>query len=425
MTQRRVAITGRGVVSPLGVGIEAHRKGLFAGVSAIRRSDRLFSCGFPFFWAGEVDRESLERHASVISPKQKKFLNRAGIFGAIASHLAVKESGLEGADLDPTRVGTFFATWFTFYDLRSFIRGVAGSVEGRQSMDERKANLLCMETMNPVDSLKVLPNLTAGNLAILHRTEGCSRVIADGWRGGLLAIAQGAESIRSGELDAVLAGGSEAPLEEGVFCELSVLDIMARDRVASGETCRPFDASRRGIVLGEGAGVVVLEEREHALARGAGIFGEILGSGSAAASLDGGGEEALSLSMKSALGEAGVAPEDLAFVHANGDSTLGNDRAEWRAIGSVFGPERSRIPVTATKSLHGHLLSASGAVELISSVLMLEEEKIASIAHLDRPDPACALDLVRGAPRSRPGMKFALLNAVGLFGEGASLVVRR
>ena len=189
--------------------------------------------------------------------------------------------------------------------------------------------------------------------------------------------------------------------------------------------CRPFDVRRSGLVLGEGAAVVVLEERDHALERGATIHGEVAGSASVASRRGGQGEDGLSLSMKKALGDAGVSLEDVDVIHANGDSTTENDRAEWLAIRRVFGEKASHLPVVATKSLHGHLLSAAGAVELVSSLMMLERGVIPPIANYDRPDPECDLDLVQGLPRKTPGIKSVILNAVGLFGEAASLVVVR
>lgn len=424
--QRRVVITGRGVASPLGVGVERHREMLLSGQSVLRPSLRLASLGFPPCSVGEIPEETIKKSAASIPQRQKKLMSRAGVLAAIASFLAAEEAALGGSEVEPTRVGIFLATWFTFYDLRSFIRNMVDA-ESRQrpfTMDQERANRRCLETMNPVDSLKLLPNLTAGHLAIFHQAQGASRVIADGWTGGLLALSQAAQTIRDGELDMVLAGGSESPLEEGVFCDLLTLDVVARDGGGPETLCRPFDSRRSGMVLGEGAGVVVLEERGHALKRGATIFGEIVGSASTAP-MPGEREGTLSLAIKNALKESRIEAQEVDLVHANGDATTGNDRAEWRAIRDVFGPHAAHLPITATKSLHGHLLSAAGPVELVSSLIMLEEGIVPPIANCERPDPECDLDLVIGQPRKKSGMRFALLNALGLFGEGASLVIRR
>ncbi|MFQ5852175.1 MAG: beta-ketoacyl-[acyl-carrier-protein] synthase family protein [Candidatus Binatia bacterium] len=421
-------IAGRGVVSPLGVGLQGHCEGLLAGRSVISKCERLSSLGFPLTRAGQISEKELEQIARLIPRKQRKLMNRAGVLAAIASFFAVEEAGFGQAGIDPTRLGVFLATWFTYFEFFSFIRylGETQSEEEPSRMDSEKANRNWLRGMNPVDcSLKVLPNLTAGHLAILHQAQGYSRLVADGWRGGLLAVAQAAEAIRHGEVDVALAGGSEAALEEGIFCDLSGLEIMARDGTGQDQICRPFDLRRNGTVFGEGAGVVLLEERGHALKRGVTIHGEVLGWASSAPGKGKGRGQALTHSMKRALLDAGMEPGDVDLVHANGDSTFENDFGESLAIRSVFGELAPHLPVTATKSLHGHLLSAAGGVELVSCLIMLEQGIIPPIANCDRPGPECEVGLVRGLPRERPHMRTAMLNAMGLFGEGASLVIRR
>ena len=428
MANRRVVITGRGVVSPLGIGIEKHREGIFSNRSYLHKSETLAAMHYPLVCAGVVPDEELLSAIGLIPPKQKKLMNRAGILAAIASALAAKEAGLWKSQMDPTRMGICLASWFTSYHLPSYVRYLAETESKRGSgvMDAEKANTRWLEKMNPIDfSLKVLPNLSAGHLAIFHQAQGGTRMIADGWRGGLLAVAQAAQVIQEGDVDVVLAGGTESPLEEGIFGDLCILPVLARDGDRIDGLCRPFDVSRCGTVLGEGAGVVVLEERNHALDRNATLFGEVIGWGSAASGANGNAEKALTNSMLQAMSRCELSPNELGFIHANGDSTQENDRAEWGAIARVLGPQVATMPVTATKSLHGHLLSASGAVELISSLLILDRGMIPSIACCDHPDPECPLDLVRGMPRDKQGMRSVLLNAVGLFGEAASLVVER
>ncbi|MGH7830338.1 MAG: beta-ketoacyl-[acyl-carrier-protein] synthase family protein, partial [Candidatus Binatia bacterium] len=397
------------------------------GRCVIRRNERLHALGFPHCCGGEISQPALDELAAVIPQRQKKLMNRATILAVMASFLAAREASLETAEIDPARLGVFLATWFTFYDLSTFMRCLVGTEleVGGCAMNSARANVQCMENMNPVDSLKLLPNLTAGHLAIFHKAQGCSRVIADGWRGGLLAIAQAAEAVRCGELDAALAGGSDMPLEEGVFCDLSILDVMAKNGTDANRLCRPFDRDRHGTVFGEGAGLVVLEEREHALRRGAQIVGEIIGASSCGPARCGRPEGSVGLSMRQALERSGLDPFEVDVIHANGDGIREHDRAEWRAVRQLFGAGAASIPVTATKSIHGHLLSASGAVELISSLTMLDLGLIPPIANCESPDADCDLDLVTGSPRTKPGMKSALLNAVGLFGEAATLVVRR
>jgi len=427
-THRKVMITGRGVVSPLGVGLQAHAEGLLTGRSAISRLETLSSLGVSLSAAGKVPEGDLVEFVHRIPRKQQKLMNRAGVLAGVASALAVEEAGFGLVEMDPTRSGIFLASWFTAYELLSFIRylGKTESEDEPKSLDSEKANRHWTEDMNPMDySLKVLPNLTAGHLAILHQAQGYSRLIADGWRGGILAVSQAAEAIRHGDLVVAVVGGAEASLEEGILCDLATIGVMAKDGKDPDRVCRPFDVCRGGSVVGEGAGMVVLEEKEHAVNRGATIYGEVVGSASSAPGREDKREGALIRSMNQAMADAKVSPDEIDLIHANGDSTSVNDRAEFLAISDVFGSRAHHLPITATKSLHGHLLSAAGAVELISSLIILEHGVIPPIVNCDCPDPECNLDLVRDRRRENQGMSTVLLNAVGLFGEAASLVIRR
>jgi len=427
-SKRKVVVTGRGVVSPLGIGLSAHGDGLLKGRSAIARNAKLASMGLALASVAEVPEEELLKHVDAIPRRQRKLMNRAGVLAGIASTMAMKEAALSVESLDPVRSGVVLATWHTAYELTSFIRYLAQSAsdEDPRRLDSCKANVNWTKGMNPVDySLKVLPNLSAGHLAILHRAQGYSRLIADGWRGGLLAVAQAADAIRHGELDVALAGGTESTLEEGILCDLSTMDVMAPVSDVPDRMCRPFDIARAGSVVGEGAAIVLLESEEHAATRGAAHFGEIAASASSAALEEGDAEQALVRSMRWALAEAGLRPHEVDLIHANGDSTPGNDRAEFMAIGNVFGARARSLPVAATKSQHGHLLSAAGAMELVNSLIMMERGIVPPILNCDTPDPECRLDLVREVPRHLSGISSVLLNAVGLFGESASLIVRR
>ena len=427
-THRKVMITGRGVASPLGVGIQAHAEGLLTGRSAISRLDTLSSLGVSLSAAGKVPEGDLAEFVHRIPRKQIKLMNRAGVLAGVAASLAMEEAGLIPADVEPSRSGVFLASWFTAYELLSFLRYL-GSTESEaepKRLDSEKANRHWTQGMNPVDySLKVLPNLTVGHLAILHQAQGYSRLIADGWRGGILAVGQAADAIRHGDLDVAVGGGAEASLEKGTLCDLATIGVMAQDGEDPNTACRPFDVRRGGSVVGEGAGVVVLEEKEHAVNRGATIYGEVVGSASCAPGRENKSKETLVRSMNHAMADAGISADEIDLIHANGDSTSVNDRAEFLAISEVFGSRVHHLPVTATKSLHGHLLSAAGAVELISSLLILEHGVIPPIVNCDSPDPECDLDLIRDLPRENQGMNTVLLNAVGLFGEAASLVIRR
>ncbi|MFQ5903106.1 MAG: beta-ketoacyl-[acyl-carrier-protein] synthase family protein, partial [Candidatus Binatia bacterium] len=314
----------------------------------------------------------------------------------------------------------------------------AESSERAETLDLHKANSYCMTSINPMDfSLKTMPNLTAGHIAIAHNAQGFCRVIADGCTGGLQAIGQAFLAIKEDQLDIALCGGAEAPLEEFVFVNFCTMDFLAQGVKEPERACCPFDAGRRGAVLGEGAGILVLEEYEHALSRGAKIYGEVLGFGAAAGDITVSPQsstisdqskvdkvtERLSLAMRAALAEAETDQVDL--IAPNGDSTKTHDLAETQAIREVFGPMAKGIPISATKAMHGHLISASGAVEFMTCLTALDRGIIPPTINLRNPDPLCDLDYVPNTPRPWPNMRTVLVNAVGLFGEGASIVVRK
>ena len=417
------------MVSPLGIGLEAHWAGAIGGRSAIRRSPRLAAQGFPVDLAAEISEETLAPHLGRFPRKQLKLLNRVTRFGMLAASLAVEEAGLHPSTVDPTRFGIFLGTFFTGMDSAGFLRLLSASESESEpgSLDLARANAYCMTNVNPIDySLKTMPNLSAGHLAIAHNAQGICRVVADPPTGGLQAIGQAAWTIREGLADVALAGGAEAPLEEMVFMNFCTLDYLA-----PGEsTCFPFDARRCGTVLGEGAGMVVLEELEHARARSATVWGELLGSGVA------GGDDSLyrtpdpagiarrlGLAMARALGCTD--PDEIDVIFANGDGTRARDQAETAAVKALFRGRAERIPLTALKAAQGHLLSAAGPVELITCLLSLERGIIPPTLHYREPDPLCDLDYVPAEPRRQPAMRAAMINGIGLFGESASLAVRQ
>lgn len=442
---RRVAITGLGVVSPLGIGIEEHWASLISPRSAITRSKRLADQGFPVDVAAEIAEESLRQHLNRLPKKQLKLYSRVTLFGMIASSLAAEDAGLGSEQVDPTRIGVFLGTFFTVLDFSVLLKWMAAteSKEVAQTLDLPRANEYCITSINPMDySLKTMPNLAAGHIAIAHNAQGFCRVIADGCTGGLQAVGQAYLAIKEDQLDLALCGGAEAPLEEWVFINLCTLDFLARGDDDPDKSCRPFDACRSGTVLGEGAGIFVLEELGHARRRGAKIYGEIMGFGSSAGDrsiyqlsvkdrsspgvLDfrvDGIAKRLGLAMRTALAEAGA--DKVELIAANGDSTKTHDLAETQAIKKVFGPTAREIPISATKAMHGHLVSASGAVELMTCLAALKQGIIPPTINLRNPDPLCDLDYVPNKPRPWPNMKTALVNAVGLFGESATIVVRK
>ncbi|MBI2350803.1 MAG: beta-ketoacyl-[acyl-carrier-protein] synthase family protein [Deltaproteobacteria bacterium] len=406
---RRVVVTGLGAVSSLGIGKEAHWETLVSARSATKRIERFTSQRFPVDVAAEIPETLLEHELNRFPRKQRKFFSRATLFAMIGSSLAFEDAGLQQGAIDPTRLGVFLGTLFTSIDFYTFLRwlGAAESSETVGMMDLRKANSYCMSSINPTDfSLKTMPNLTGGHVAIAHNAQGICRVIADGCTGGLQAIGQAFLAVKEDQLDLVLCGGAEAPLEELTFLTLCAWGFLANGNEEPYAACRPFDKSRRG------------------------IYGEILGFGAAAGDVTFGHQsevngvaERLSLSIRRALAEAGL--EKVHLIAANGDSTKSHDLAETMAIKEVFGWRAKEIPISATKSMHGHLVSASGALEMITCFVSLERGIIPPTVNLRDPDPLCDLDYVPNVPRPSQHMTTALVNAVGLFGESTSIVIRK
>ncbi len=437
---RRVVVTGLGVVSPLDIGMGGHWEALMSGRSAVARSQRLADQNFPVDVVAEIPEPVLQKQLKRLPRKQLKLFSRVALFGMIGSSLAVEDAGLQNGAIDPLRFGVFLGTFFTTLDFSTFLRWMAEaeSSKGAKTFDLHKANAYCMTSINPMDfSLKTMPNLTAGHIAIAHNAQGFCRVIADGCTGGLQAIGQAFLAIKENQVDVTLCGGAEAPLEEFIFVNFCTMDFLAQGVEEADRACCPFDAGRRGAILGEGAGILVLEEYGHALSRGAKIYGEILGFGAAAGDITVSPQssvvsdqtkadmitERLSLAMRAALAEAGTDQVDL--IAANGDSTRTHDLAETQAIKEVFGTAAKEIPISATKAMHGHLVSASGTIELMTCLLALERGMIPPTINLRNPDPLCDLDYVPNTPRPSPHMETALINAVGLFGDSVSIVVRK
>jgi 3-oxoacyl-[acyl-carrier-protein] synthase II len=433
MSERRVVITGRGVVSPLGIGVEAHWAGLIAGRSAIRSIPRLSALGLPSRQGAEISSESLLPYLSKLPKKQQKLYNRVTLLSMVASALAVEEAGLDLSDVDPTRCGLFLGANVTCWDFSGLLLPYLESVESDETpgvMDLAKANAYCLKAINPLDfSLKTLPNLSAGHLAIAHNARGFCRALTEGPIGGIQAMGQAYWAIREEELDVAICGGADAPLEELLFMSSWSMGMLAPDdgdRIA----CRPFSQRRRGTVLGEGSGILVLEADDHARRRGARVYGElrsvsvVAGDGRPVTRADPAPlAERLSLAISQALEAAGADRPDMLVAH--GDGTVVSDLAEARAIISLFGEGSGSVPVTAFKPSHGHLFAGAGPLEFLACLAGLEHGMIPPVVSVGEIEPQLDLNLVVGAPLTGENLRLGLVNSVGLLGECASAVVSR
>jgi beta-ketoacyl-acyl-carrier-protein synthase II len=407
---RRVAVTGLGVVSPLGNDPGTFFAALTAGKRGVRH----------------IEGRGLERLAtrvaaladfdgSVHFPASRvRMLDRVSQFAlhATAQALEASHGALDG--LDRRRVGVFIGT------------GMGGS----ESTDEGYRTIYAegSDRVKPFSVLMAMNNAPAAWIALDHGLEGPNLTFSTACSSSAVAIGEAARRIASGEVEVMVAGGAEAPLTLGAMKAWEALRTLAtEDPQDPGATCRPFSKDRSGLVLGEGAAIVVLESWEHALARAAPILAEAVGYGlfTDAAHITRPSVEGQAEAMRRALGDGGLDAADVAYINAHGTGTPANDGVETQAIKTVFGERARAIPVSSTKSMHGHLLGAAGALEYVASVLALSRRELPPTMNLRVPDPECDLDYVPERARPAGGAPVALSNSFAFGGTNVTLAIRR
>lgn len=407
MSGRSVVITGRGIVSPLGVGFDQHWSAIVKGERAPGPLPRLAALGLKSSAGAEVRPEMLAEHLAKLPRKQQKLYNRITLLAMVAAGLAMEDAGLAPDTVDPTRFGVYLGVNIVSWEL-AMLLGYLNASESetrRGEMDLARANAYCMRAINPLDySLKTLPNLTAGYVAIAHNAQGTCRVYTDGAVGGLLAIGDAARAIREGDLDIALCGGADAPTEELVYASAVGMGLVARDGHAG-----------TGMVPAEGSALLILEAEDRARARTAAPRARVLGI----SSLLGGSRlvveterdvltERLGRAMLRALTAAGIPQADLLALHHDGIATV--DEAERVAV-EGFPVARRPLATIALKRLHGHLGAASPPAEVLACSAMLEHGRIPPmISNTSGSTVAAAVST-------------ALVNAVGLLGEVACLAL--
>ena len=404
-TLRRVAITGMGAISPLGVGAEALWQGLREGRSAIGPLRHADTERLRVKVAAQVP-DSFDP-ASNIDERTLPMLDRTSEFALHAAREAVAQSGLD------FRLGQL--------GLRTAVI-VGTGVGGETTQDEQSRRLYGENAAraHPLTIVRLMTNASASQISIAWGLRGPTFAVASACASANHAIIQAAQMIRWGLADAAITGGTEACLTYGALRAWEAMRVLADD------TCRPFSANRRGLVLGEGAGIFVLELMEHAQARGATILAELAGSGMTADATDivMPSADGAAAAMRQALDDAGLAPQDVDYVNAHGTGTQANDVTETRAIRLAFGAHADRLAVSSTKSMHGHALGASGALELVAVIGALRDSVVPPAANLDQVDPACDLDYVPNVGRSMP-VRAALSNSFAFGGLNAVLALKR
>lgn len=409
--QRRVVVTGVGLVSPLGTGVEKNWEALLQGRSGIRRLSRFPAEGFASQIAGEVPDFRAEDY---IEPKEIKKMDLFIQYALAAASMAMDDSSLKVDGPAAEGVGVIIGVGLCG------IETIESTKEALLSGGPRK--------ISPFFIPKVISNLAAGHVAIRYGAKGVNWTPTSACASGTHAIGEAFHLIRRGIQDAVITGGAEAaitPLGVGGFSAMKALSTRNDE---PQQASRPFDKDRDGFVIGEGSGMLILEEREQALRRGARIYAEVIGyaaNGDAyhmtAPSPDG---EGAARCMRLALKDAGIAPTDIDYINAHGTSTEYNDANETTAIKSVFGEAAAKLAVSSTKSMTGHLLGAAGAVEGVYSVLALHHGMIPPTINYQNPDPACDLDYVPNQAR-KAEIRVALSNSFGFGGTNGCVIFRR
>jgi 3-oxoacyl-[acyl-carrier-protein] synthase II len=408
---RRVVVTGTGLVTPLGTGVEKNWTALMAGCSGIGPITRFECADFPTRIAGEV-RDFVPE--DWIERREIKKMDPFIQFAVAAAQMAMDQSGLKIPPADADRVGVI----------------VGVGMGGLQSIEQFHTLYLesRLRRVSPFFVAKVIANLAPGQISIRFGARGVNYTPTSACASGANAVGEAFRNIRDGYQDAVIAGGSEAALcglGIGGFIAMRALSIRNDEPERAS---RPFDRQRDGFVIAEGAGIVVLESLAHAEARGARILGEVIGYGANADAFHitapAPGGEGAARCMRQALADAGIAPTEVGYIDAHGTATEYNDASESEAIHKVFGEHARRLAVSSTKSMIGHTLGAAGGIETVYTVLALERGRLPPTINYEEPDPACDLDYVPNVARDSDAT-VALSNSFGFGGANACLAFRR
>ena len=407
---RSVGVTGLGAVTPLGNDWRSTWDAAVAGRSGIDFIQAFDPSDFPVRVAAEVKDFD---PTAIAGPKEARRLDRNVLLSIAAATEGWADSGLDGV-YEPARVGVLFGT---------AIGGIIGIVEQYETMRERGP-----DRVSPYFIPAVLPDTASGQIALQLGLRGPNYAPVSACATGSTAIGEAAEVIRRGDADAVLAGGAEACITPVILAGFCAMRGLAAEDEYPPRASRPFDATRAGFVMGEGACVLVLEELEGARKRGAHVYAEVLGYGASndAYHLAAPDPEAVGVAemMEAALRRADVAPERVGYINAHGTSTPLGDAAETRAIKQVFGDHAYKLAVSSTKSELGHCFGAAGAVEAMMCVLALQEGVLPPTINYEMPDPVCDLDYVPNEAR-RVQVDVALSNAMGLGGHNGCVLFGR
>lgn len=408
--KRRVVITGMGCITPIGSGKEKFWNSLINGVSGINHITRFDTTDFATKIAGEVNDFNPEDY---IEKREVKRMDRFAQFAVAASKMAVEDGNLDINAINAERFGV-----------------VLGSgIGGMETLEEQSKRLFEKgpKRISPLFIPMMISNIGSGQVSIALGAKGPNQTVVTACASATNAIGEAFRMIQNSDADLMITGGSEAsitPLSIGGFCSMKAMSTNDNPKTAS----RPFDANRDGFIMGEGAGILLIEELDHAIKRGARIYGEIVGYGTssdayhitAPAPNGEGGARA----MANALKDAGIEYKQIDYINAHGTSTPYNDEFETAAIKTVFKEHAYKLAVSSTKSMTGHLLGAAGGIEAIASVLAIKEGIIPPTINYETPDEKCDLDYVPNVARKR-NVDYALSNSLGFGGHNATVIFKK
>jgi len=408
---KRVVVTGVGMVTPLGTGAEKSWRALLEGRSGVRRITHFDPIDLPCQIAGEVHDFEIEQF---IETKEQKKMDRFIHFAIAGAKMAIDDSGIKITEDNSDRAGVI----------------VGSGIGGMPAIEHYKKVLLekGYKRISPFFIPMTIINLAAGQISIYFGAKGPNSAPATACASGAHAIGDAFKLIQRGIADVMIAGGTESVITPLSVAGFSMMKALSTRNDEPERASRPFDRDRDGFVMGEGAGILILEEMEHALQRGAKIYAEIIGYGMTAdayhitsPSPDG---EGAARCMAAALRDANIPPQDVSYINAHGTSTKYGDELETAAIKKVFGEHAYKVAISSTKSMTGHLLGAGGGVEAVISVLSINHNIVPPTINLENPDPECDLDYVPNKARQM-NVDVVMSNSFGFGGTNACLIFRK
>lgn len=423
---RRVVITGLGVISPIGIGVDAFWESLVAGRSGVGPITFFETGSFPVKIAAEVKNFDAKQY--IKQRKSLKVMARDIQLAVACASLAMTDAGLDTpGKMDPRRFGTSLGAGLIPTEINELGVAIVNSRDGQQQFDIRKFGKEGLEHLFPLWLLKYLPNMLACHISIMYDLQGPNNTITTACAASSQAIGEGFRVIQRGDADAMICGGSDSKINPLSMVRYNLLKVLSTRNDEPTKASRPFDRDRDGMVVGEGAGMLILEELDHAKKRGAKIYAELVGFNSTCDGVTVGvtcsDGSARDIAMRAALQAAKVNPEDVDFVSAHATGVKENDRNEALAICRAFGAAARRVPVGSFKSVMGQLGAGAGAVEAVACVLALQHNVLPPTLNCENPDPECVFPIVRQV-RECP-VRTVLCNASSFTGQNASLVLKK